>query len=301
MSRHPHHYKIAIALAISAGSWGIYWLPQRILEDGGLTGGWGTIAQMVIGVLVLMPISIWRLSQGKSSGLELPFTGLLIGSGFICYALSFLLTDVVRALVLFYMAPIWTTIFEISFLKKRPGLERILALLLALGGLWVVFSKLTILPLPENAGDWLALAGGAIFAAGLIRLEVVKYDGVFPLIFSFFFYGAIFNILAGFLLVEYLGPMPSTEAFVSMASFLIIISVFYFIPTGIVILWSPSKLGAGLCSILFLSEIIVGVISSSILTDEPFGWREILGSSMIVIGGVLAVVLAPKEEKIQSS
>ena len=79
-----------------------------------------------------------------------------------------------------------------------------MALLLALGGLWVVFSKLTILPLPEYAGDWLALAGGAIFAAGLIRLEVVKYDGVFPLIFSFFFYGAIFNILAGFLLVEYL-------------------------------------------------------------------------------------------------
>ena len=38
--RHTHHYKISIALAISAGAWGIYWLPQRILEDGGLTGGW---------------------------------------------------------------------------------------------------------------------------------------------------------------------------------------------------------------------------------------------------------------------
>ena len=37
--RHPHHYKISIALAISAGAWGIYWLPQRILEEGGLTGG----------------------------------------------------------------------------------------------------------------------------------------------------------------------------------------------------------------------------------------------------------------------
>ena len=56
-------------------------------------------------------------------------------------------------------------------------------------------------------------------------------------------------------------------------------------------------MGAGLCSILFLSEIIVGVISSSILTNEPFGWREIVGSSMIVVGGILAVVLAPKNEK----
>ena len=92
--------------------------------------------------------------------------------------------------------------------------------------------------------------------------------------------------------------MPNLDDFISMSGFLILISVFYFIPTGIVILWAPSKLGAGLCSILFLTEIVVGVTSSSILTDEPFGWREIVGSSMIVLGGILAVVLAPKEEKI---
>ena len=294
--RHPHHYKIAIALAISAGAWGIYWLPQRILEEGGLTGGWGTIAQMIIGVILLLPIAIWRKVKGKTTGLEIPLTGFLIGGGFICYALSFLLTDVVRALILFYMTPIWTTIFEILFLKKRPGLERVLTLSLALGGLWIVFSKQTIIPLPENSGDWLALAGGALFSAGLVRLELIKTDGVFPIIFSFFFFGSIFNIVAGFLLKEYLGPVPPIEAFVSMALFLIIISVFYFIPTGIVIFWSPSKLGAGLCSILFLSEIVVGVITSSILTNEPFGWREITGSSLIVIGGVLAVVLAPNKK-----
>ncbi len=295
--RHPHHFKIALALGFSAGAWGIYWLPQRILEEGGLTGGWGTIAQMIIGVLILLPIAIWRKIKGRSTGFDLPITGLLVGGGFICYALSFLLTDVIRALILFYMTPIWTTIFEILFLKKRPGLERILTLGLALGGLWVIFSKQTIIPAPENSGDWLALAGGAIFAGGMIRLEVIKTDGVFPIIFSFFFYGALFNIVAGFLLAEYLGPIPKIESFISMSLFLIPLSIFYFIPTGIVILWSPSKLGAGLCSILFLSEIVVGVISSSILTNEPFGWREIMGSLMIVIGGILAVVLAPKDQK----
>ena len=296
MTRHPHHFKIAIALAFSAGAWGIYWLPQRILVEGGLTGGWGTIAQMIIGFLILLPIAFWRLIKKKETGFGLPITGLLVGGGFICYALSFLLTDVVRALILFYMTPIWTTIFEILFLKKTPGKERILTLSMALGGLWLVFSKQTILPLPENAGDWLALAGGAIFAGGMIRLEIIKTEGVFPIIFSFFFYGAIFNIVAGFFLVDYLGQMPAFDAFISMSAFLILISVFYFIPTGIVILWAPSKLGAGLCSILFLTEIVVGVISSSILTEEPFGWREAVGSSLIVVGGVLAVVLAPKNK-----
>ena len=208
MKRHPHHFKIALALAISAGAWGIYWLPQRILEEGGLTGGWGTIAQMIIGVILLLPIAIWRKAKGKTTGFEIPLTGILIGGGFICYALSFLLTDVVRALILFYMTPIWTTMFEILFLKKRPGIERVLTLTLALGGLWVVFSKQTVIPLPENSGDWLALAGGAIFSAGLVRLELIKTDGVFPIIFSFFFYGAIFNIIAGFLLKEYLSVLP---------------------------------------------------------------------------------------------
>ena len=284
MTRHPHHFKIAVALAFSAGAWGIYWLPQRILVEGGLTGGWGTISQMIIGFLILLPIALWRLIKKKETGFELPVTGLLVGGGFICYALSFLLTDVIRALIL--------------FLKKRPGLERVLTLGLALGGLWIVFSKQTIIPLPENAGDWLALVGGAIFAGGMIRLEIVKTDGVFPIIFSFFFYGALFNIVAGFFLVDYLGEMPAIDAFISMSSFLFLISVFYFIPTGIIILWAPSKLGAGLCSILFLAEIVVGVISSSILTNEPFGWREIVGSSMIVLGGILAVVLAPKEDNL---
>ena len=131
----------------------------------------------------------------------------------------------------------------------------------------------------------------------MIKLEIAKTDGVFPTIFSFFFYGTLFNIVAGFFLKDYLGPMPTMDSFVAMSSFLFFISVFYFIPTGVVIFWSPSKLGAGLCSILFLSEILVGVTSSSILTDEPFGWREIIGSSMIVLGGILAVVLAPNTKK----
>ena len=65
MIRHPHHFKIACALALSAGAWGIYWLPQRILVEGGLTGGWGTIAQMIIGFLILLPIAIWKLIKKK--------------------------------------------------------------------------------------------------------------------------------------------------------------------------------------------------------------------------------------------
>ena len=223
--RHPHHYKISVALAVSAGAWGIYWLPQRILEDGGLTGGWGTISRMIIGTLILLPIAIWRLIKKRDTGFEFPAMGILIGGGFICYALSFLFTDVVRALIMFYMTPVWTTIFEMIFLKKRHGWQRVVSLSLALGGLWVVFGQGGNIPLPKNAGDWLALTGGIMFAGGMIRLEVIKTDGVFPIIFGFFVYGTLFNIVAGLLLVDYLGPVPSIDAFISMTTFLVLFSV----------------------------------------------------------------------------
>jgi hypothetical protein len=89
--RHPHHYKISIALAISAGAWGIYWLPQRILEDGGLTGGWGTISQMIIGTLILMPIALWRMSKKKRYRIRAPWYGNFNWGRFymLCIKLSF--------------------------------------------------------------------------------------------------------------------------------------------------------------------------------------------------------------------
>ncbi len=93
--RHKYHYTISFALLVAAGMWGMFWLPQRALESGGLTGGWATISQMIIPFMILIPISIWRKTKGQSLGLEYPLIGLLFGGGIACYANSFLLTDIV--------------------------------------------------------------------------------------------------------------------------------------------------------------------------------------------------------------
>ena len=67
--------------------------------------------------------------------------GLLFGGGIACYANSFLLTDVVRALILFYITPVWTTIFEMIFLRQLPKYYRYVTLILALSGVWIVFGQ----------------------------------------------------------------------------------------------------------------------------------------------------------------
>ena len=296
-SRHPYYYTISFALLIAAGMWGLFWIPQRALEAGGLTGGWATISQMVIPFVMLLPISLWRLYKGQSFGLEYPLIGLLFGGGIACYANSFLLTDVVRALILFYITPVWTTIFEIVFLRQIPRFYRYITLVLALSGVWIVFGQEGVIPLPQNSGDWIALLGGILIAASAVRMEIKKPEGIYPILFSFFFYGGLFTLIQSYFLSDYLGDAPSIESWVTMLPWLILIAILFHIPTNIVILGAPSRIGAGIFSIIILFEIVVGTFSAAVLTDELIGWREILGSSFIIFAGLTEIIFASQTEE----
>ena len=296
-SRHPYYYTISFALLIAAGMWGLFWIPQRALEAGGLTGGWATISQMVIPFVMLLPISLWRLYKGQSFGLEYPLIGLLFGGGIACYANSFLLTDVVRALILFYITPVWTTIFEIVFLRQIPRFYRYITLVLALSGVWIVFGQEGVIPLPQNSGDWIALLGGILIAASAVRMEIKKPEGIYPILFSFFFYGGLFTLIQSYFLSDYLGDAPSIESWVAMMPWLILIAILFHIPTNIVILGAPSRIGAGIFSIIILFEIVVGTFSAAVLTDELIGWREILGSSFIIFAGLTEIIFASRTEE----
>ena len=295
--RHPYYYTISFALLVAAGMWGLFWIPQRALEAGGLTGGWATISQMVIPFVMLLPISLWRLYKGQSFGLEYPLIGLLFGGGIACYANSFLLTDVVRALILFYITPVWTTIFEIVFLRQIPRFYRYITLVLALSGVWIVFGQEGVIPLPQNSGDWIALLGGILIAASAVRMEIKKPEGIYPILFSFFFYGGLFTLIQSYFLSDYLGDAPSIESWVAMMPWLILIAILFHIPTNVVILGAPSRIGAGIFSIIILFEIVVGTFSAAVLTDELIGWREILGSSFIIFAGLTEIIFASKTEE----
>lgn len=291
--RHPHHVVICLGLTVAAGAWGLYWLPQRFLEGHGLTGGWGTIAQMGIALLFLSPLALWRAIRGKTTGLEFPIIGLLMGGGYACYANSFLLTEVMRALILFFLIPFWTTLFERIFLGNRAGIARLMSLVLAFAGLWIVLARDFFLPIPENWGDCLALLGGGLFAGGALRLQEVKSKSVQPILFAFFFYGTLVTLGLSALLTAELGPMPSTDSLLKMAPWLFLLSVGFFIPTNTIILWSPSRIGAGLFSILILSEIVVGTVSAGLLADDPFGWREGIGGILIFSAGLVETFFSP--------
>ena len=243
--------------------------------------------------MLLAPVALWRGLRGQPTGLGLPLTGLLMGGGIACYANSFLLTDVMRTLTLFYLTPVWATLFEVMFLGLRPGRYRVASLAMALAGLWIVFGQAGGLPLPQNVGDWLALAGGALFVGGAVRSQVAEPASVFPLVFAFFLFGGLVTLVQAFLLVDVLGPMPALATWLDMAPWQLLLAFIFFIPTIAVIVWAPSRIGTGLFSILILAEIVFGTFSAGLLADDPFGWREAVGGSLMLLAGLTEILLAP--------
>lgn len=289
--RHPHFVLISIVVFLAAGTWGLYWLPQRLLLDAGLSGGWGTVAQYVISLAVLTPIAIWRVLNGKSIGLQHWACGLLLGSGAIFYANSFLVTEVIRALIFFYLTPLWATLIEVVFLKRLPKWPRVVSIILALSGVWIVVGLDVGVPIPINIGDWFGLIGGLLIAAGAARTEIERPHGVFPLLFIVITFCLVASICQYPLLADAIGTMPSYDVVISSLPFLLGISFLFVIPTTAILFWSPSKIGTGVFGILILSELIVGVISAALLTDETFGWREAAGATLILLAGIVEVTL----------
>ncbi|MEQ9488807.1 MAG: DMT family transporter [Alphaproteobacteria bacterium] len=287
---HPRYFLICFVVFVSAGAWGLYWLPQRLLLDAGMTGGWGTVAQYVISFAVLTPIAVWRLWNGKQIGLRHWACGLLLGSGVIFYANSFLVTDVIRALVFFYMTPLWATLIEAVFLKRRPRWPRAATLVLALAGVWIAVGTDAGVPIPVKLGDWFGLIGGMLVAAGAARTEVEQPEGVFPLLFIVIVFGLIATVYQYPILAGSIGAIPTLDMAVVSLPLLLGISLLFVLPTTAILFWSPSKIGTGVFGILLLSELVVGVISAALLTDENFGWREATGATLIVVAGVVEVV-----------
>ena len=54
---------------------------------------------------------------------------------------ALILTEVVRALLLFYLTPLWSTLLGIFFLGERLTVNRFLGLLLAFVGLAIVLGR----------------------------------------------------------------------------------------------------------------------------------------------------------------
>ena len=277
------------AVALTGVSWGLFWLPLRAFDEAGLQGAWATFAFYLVALLILTPFAIARWRHLRDGGAALFFTGLLTGSAFALYATSLLLTEVVRALLLFYMTPVWSTLLGAVLLKERITVARGLALVLGLAGLLVILGLDDGFPLPRNVGDWMGLLSGMAWAYGSLRVFSAETKASFEPVFAFFASGILIGVLFLLLPFEGMGEPPSGATLRATTPWLLAMVVLFVLPAMFLVFWGAARLSPGRVGILLMGEVVVGVVSAAIMTDEPFGAREIIGSLLVIGAGLIEV------------
>ena len=276
------------AIAISGALWGLYWIPVRHLQAAGVDAVWTTLGLFVVAVAMLAPVLARHPPARAAFTPRMLVTGLLTGGAFVLYTVSIVLTEVVVAILLFYLSPVWATVLGRVLLAERLTASRLAALALGLGGLWVVLGSESGVPLPRNPGDWCALLAGVMWALGTLRVHQDAATSSAAHAASLFL-GGMVVIAVIVLLPDLVGPAPAVTA--STVVIVVCVAVLS-VASAWGILWGARLLSPGRAGLLLMMEVITGLASAAVLAGEPFGMAQVVGS-MLIAGAALVEVLPP--------
>ena len=125
----------SLGIACGAALWGLFWIPIRGIEAAGIPAFWTSTVVFAAGTLILLPVALPRLLRSAAHARQIMLPAMLAGLAFALWTVSLNLTEVVRAMLLFYISPVWSTLLGILVLGERITLNRIVGLLLAFTGL----------------------------------------------------------------------------------------------------------------------------------------------------------------------
>ena len=276
-------------------AYGLYWIPLRGLEQAGLHDVLPALMFNLIPMILILPLIVWRWPSIRKAPLHFHVTGVIVGLSLVGYTNAFLYTDVVRVLILFYLTPIWGFMLARVFVGDLITPIRWISILLGIGGMLTIFGIDTGIPLPDNVGDWIALAAGILWAIASLMMLMGKESPIDYALW-FFLWNGIAAITVTFIFFAQGGAvLPDISVFVAVLPWMIPLAALLVIPAGFAVIYGPTQLNPGIAGILFMVEIGVGTITASIMTDEPFGLRELLGVLMIT----MAALIEPLRDLIQ--
>jgi drug/metabolite transporter (DMT)-like permease len=283
----------SVALTCGAALWGLYWIPIRGIEQAGVAAIWTGPAIFAASTLLFIPLLLLRFGNFVAHWRHILFPGLLAGFAFALYIASLNLTDVVRAILLFYLSPLWSTLLGMLLLQERLSGNRVVALVLAFCGLYIVLVVENGLPWPRNTGDWFALLSGLCWSIATVKLFQDGTRLVVEKVITFVVCALFMSLLLVLWQQGDLGGMPDLATLRAAWHWLLLIAVLM-LPITWLTIWPATMLSPGRVGMLLLAEVLVGVTSAALLLDEPFGMRELAGAVLIVTAGVVEVMRRQK-------
>lgn len=274
---------VAIAsLLAGATIWGLIWHPYRVLEGMGVSPALAATLTYFVALLLGRPLLGRRLAGFRPDRMLLAIA-LAAGGCNLGYVLATVHGEVMRVLLLFYLAPLWTVLLAFLLLKEKVGLPGTAVIGLSLAGAFVMLWQPSLgLPLPQNGAEWLGLAAGFLFALAnvLIRkAQALSIEAKSMAVFA--------GVVAVGLMVLPFEPapvlMPAPQAWLLIALVGLVL-----LATNLFVQYGLTHTSANRAIVIFLFELVVAALASWLLAGEAMTLQEWLGGTLIVAASLLS-------------
>lgn len=284
-----------LALLTGAIVWGMIWYPYRVFERAGLPGLHASVLSYLV-ALALGCVFLRAHLRGKISW-KLLLIGLCAGACNLGYVLATLHGEVMRVLLLFYLAPLWTVMLSRLLLGERLGLAGAQVVALSLGGAATMLWRPELgAPWPGNGAEWLGMASGFFFALSNVLVRQAAHLSIERKSLAVFFGVVILGLLI--MPFDTLQTLQAARGELRMEGWhwaLLALVGAILLLINLVVQHGLTHTAANQAAVIFLSELVVAAISSWLLAGEIMGVREWLGGAMIVAASLFSGRLGTAE------
>lgn len=266
--------------------WGLIWYPYRVLQDVGISGALSTgltYAFALLCGLFILP-KLWR-ERATLNGWALVII-LSAGWANLGYVMGMLHGDVMRVLLLFYLAPVWTILFSYWLLDEKLDRYGYAIIWLSLGGALVMLWKPELgLPVPQSISDWMGLTAGMGFAMSNVVTRRSTHLSLQVKAFSQWM--GTLSLSLPFLLWQG-GVLQQLQSVPAEIWGLLLLMGLVLCTTSFAVQYGVTHMPANRAVVLFLFELVVAAISSWLLAGETMSPREWAGAALIVSATLLS-------------
>lgn len=284
--------KAILGLLTGATVWGVIWYPFRLLDAAGVNGLASTLA--VYGIALLLGLIVFGRSLGAvRNPWMLVGLGLTAGWTNLAYVLAVIDGQVVRVLLLFYLAPLWTVVFAHYLLGERFTRATAGVMALAFAGAMVMLWHPDYgFPWPQNGAEWLAISSGAAFA--MTNVLSRRDSDSSNITKAFAVWMGVLAVAIAVALIRTPDWQPMLHGDWVVWGWMLLMGVLIFVAT-VVMQYGLTHTPANRAIVILLSELIVVAVSSYYLANEVLGVREWIGGAMILAASFFSTRM-PHEE-----
>lgn len=280
-----------VSLLAGATIWGLIWHPYRVLEGMDVSAALGATLTYFVALLLGFPLFRRQLADFRP-GWMLVLIALVAGGCNLGYVLATVHGEVMRVLLLFYLAPLWTVLLARLLLNEKVSLPGTAVIALSLSGAVVMLWQPRLgMPLPENGAEWLGLAAGFLFAFANVLIRKA-HDLSIELKSMAVFAGVVVVGLAA------LPFEPGPIVLPPVAGWLLVGVVgLVLLATNLFVQYGLTHTPANQAIVIFLLELVVAAMSSWLLADEAMTLKEWAGGAMIVAASLFSGKLEARETR----